>query len=232
MLQSRRRRLIFIAAAMLGLACARGSKSSERPDSTLTARQAERRSSDSVVAHADTSARSTLGRLASAYLDRHRYAAWAPAAGDDSAMPDCAGHDNGASDGVEINALWGIARYTVIAAQPDEQDSTNVNVGAEVVRMLSVEGDPTTSDGNYAKADMVVAEPVVDTLWLAFHRTSDDWVHCGFVWHLQDEVMSPIALTGPPADTILPRGLPIARWVPSRMSWSRVRAMADSLARP
>ncbi len=79
---------------------------------------------------------------------------------------------------------------------------------------------------------MVIAQPVVDTLWLAFHRASDDWIHCGFVWRLQDEVMSPIALTGPPADTLAPRGMPISRWLPSRTSWSRVRAMADSLARP
>jgi hypothetical protein len=170
--------------------------------------------------------------LASAYLSRHRYAAWTPTAIDDSAAVACDGHDNGASDGVELNALWGIAQYRVLAAEPDEHDSTNANVSAEVVRVLSVEGDPATSDGNYAKADMVIVRPVVDTLWLAFHRTPAGWTRCGFVWRLQDEVMSPIALSGPPADTVSPRGMPVSRWLPSHVPWSRVRAIADSLQQP
>jgi len=227
-----RHRLAFIAVAVWGLACARRSDSSDRTDSGLAVRNAERPSTDSTTAREATRAGTTPLNAASAYLDRHRYASWTPAATDDSVPAACGGHDNGASEGVEINALWGIARYRVLAAEPDERDSTNVNISAEVVRVLSVEGDPSTSDGNYAKADMVIAQPVVDTLWLAFHRASDDWIHCGFVWRLQDEVMSPIALTGPPADTLAPRGMRISRWLPSRTPWSRVRAMADSLARP
>lgn len=219
MSRCRRHPLVFIAA-VLGLGCVQQGDKSVRTDSR-----------DTSAANPAPAPRAAPIASASAYLDRHRYTTWTPAANDDSALAACTGHDSGAAEGVEINALWGIARYRVLAAEPDARDSTNVNVSAEVVRVLSVEGDPATSDGNYAKADMVIAQPVIDTLWLALHRTSDGWIHCGFVWYLQDEVMSPIALTGPPADTLTPRGLPISRWVPSRVPWSRVRVMADSLAR-
>src|SRR6185437_15140787 len=166
---------------------------------------------------------------AEAYLARHRYQRWAPLP-DDSMLPACAGLDNGGDEGVELNALWGIARGRVLRVQHSATDSTDVNVSAEVLRVLSVEGDPATSDGNYAKADMVVAEPIVDTLWMSLHHAATGWVPCGFVWYLEDEVTSPIALTGPPTDTVTPRGLPLSRWIPGMIGWARLRAMADSIA--
>jgi hypothetical protein len=222
----------FAAVAALALACAQHAKSSPSTDTsdTTSGRRAATHTNAAAPVEGGATTDTALLATASAYLDRHRYANWTPLASDDSAAAACDGHDNGASEGVEINALWGIARARVLRAESDERDATNMNVGAEVVRVLSVEGDSATSDGNYAKADVVIARPVLDTLWLAFHRTSDGWVRCGFVWRLEDDVMSPIALTGPPGDTFSPRGLPISRWVPSRVSWSRVRAMADSLA--
>jgi hypothetical protein len=231
----RGRLLVSTAAGVLTLACAQHGESPRNTDTgraSAAGQQTEPPAAANSAAHDDAAADSTPKASASAYLDRHRYAAWRPAAIDDSTAAACAGHDNGASDGVEINALWGIARHRLLAAGPDERDSTNVNVSAEVVRVLSVEGDSATSDGNYAKADLVIVRPVIDTVWLAFHRTSDRWVQCGFVWRVEDEVMSPIALTGPPADTLTPRGMPISHWVPSRVSWSRVRALADSLSKP
>jgi hypothetical protein len=230
----RRRCRAVAAASALALACAEHAKSPRSVDTsgTASARHAATHTNGVVPVVVGVATDSALLATASAYLDRHRYADWTPAASDDSAAAACDGHDNGASEGVEINALWGVARARVVRAQPDERDATNVNVAAEVVRVVSVEGDSATSDGNYAKADVVIARPMLDTLWLAFHRTSDGWVRCGFVWRFADDVMSPIALTGPPVDTRSPRGLPISRWVPSRVSWSRVRAMADSLSRP
>jgi len=167
---------------------------------------------------------------ATAYLAARHYQSWGAVARNDSVLPACADHADDASEGVELNELWGIARARVLRVQSSPSDSTDVNVSAVVLRVLSVEGDPATSDGNYAKADLVIAQPIADTLWMSLHRTASGWVPCGYLWFLRDDVRSPIALTGPPADTSSPRGLPVSRWVPSRLGWTRVRAIADSAA--
>lgn len=167
---------------------------------------------------------------ARAYLFERNYQNWGAVARGDSVLPACADRDDEAFEGVELNALWGIARARVLRVRYSPSDSTDVNVSAVVLRVLSVEGDPATSDGNYAKADLVIAQPILDTLWMSLHRTATGWVPCGYLWFLRDDVRSPIALTGPPADTSSPRGLPVSRWVPSRLGWTRVRAIADSAA--
>ncbi len=166
------------------------------------------------------------------FLSRHRYQHFAPDSSDGwrrhASCP-----DSSETSEVSPSASWGYARAKLFRLRV--LDSTSAIAGAEVVRVLSIEGDSTAKPmfGRDGATDMMTVAPVFDTLELRLRRRPDRrWVLCAPVqaqWYGGNT--EPIALIGPVADTLRPRGRPIVRTMPTGATWSRVRALADSIER-
>lgn len=166
------------------------------------------------------------------FLSRHRYQHFAPDSSDDwRRQASC--RDSSESREVSPSVSWGYARAKLLRLRL--LDSTSAIAGAEVVRVLSIEGDLTAKPmfGPDGAADMVTVAPVFDTLELQLRRRPDRrWAPCAPVrrpWYRG--AIEAIALIGPVADTLRPRGRPIVRMMPTGATWSKVRALADSVER-
>jgi hypothetical protein len=169
-----------------------------------------------------------LRSAAEAFADRSLYLHWAPDPQDHGNHHVCHDPDH---DGTSLNAAaWGLGRADVVDVSFDDATNARASAQVEVVRVLSVEGDPETSERGYTRLDMMVVEPVLDTMDVIFRRRDDgEWVQCA-VFN-GSSLLEPISLTGPPADTLLPRGLKLTRAVPPGATWKRVRELADSVGR-
>jgi hypothetical protein len=169
-----------------------------------------------------------LRQAVQAFLARSLYLRWAPDPADNSMDRIC----DPDRDGYYLQAAWGLARARVIGLSFNDSTGARASAHVEVVRVLSLEGDPETSDGRYARADMMVVAPVRATIELTMRRRQDGrWIQCAPVFDEVDGVSFPMSLTGPPADTLAPRGRKLSRIVPAVATWQRVRVLADSIGR-
>jgi hypothetical protein len=169
-----------------------------------------------------------LRQAVQAFLARSLYLRWAPDTADNSMHRIC----DPDRDGYYLQASWGLARARVIGLSFDDSTGARASARVEVVRVLSLEGDPETSDGRYARADMMVVGPVHATIELTMRRRQDGrWIQCAPVFDEVDGVSFPMSLTGPPEDTVAPRGRKLSTIVPAGATWQRVRVLADSIGR-
>lgn len=142
-------------------------------------------------------------------------------------------------DGYELNAAWGVARIRLLSLdepQPEIVHFTShdtvwrqASANIEVVRVLSVEGDPQTSDGMRFAHDMLVVGPVTDTMEIQWHRRDGAWRRCGPMW-AGHEMRSPMSIVGPDVSARETAAKPFRR-VPAGTSWARARTIADSVER-
>lgn len=167
------------------------------------------------------------------YLGRHLYQSWRPDSAEDSGSDEVCRLDVDLQDGIELNAAHGIARARLLSlTRVDSSPSMTAEV--EALRVVSIEGD--TAGGKLSSSrDMVVVGQVADTITIDFYRRADGrWIACGppIKQTAPGSFDDPIALTGPPVDTLNVRGVPSRHMIPAKTSWSRVRALADSLGGP
>jgi hypothetical protein len=166
-------------------------------------------------------------RAAERFAARSLYLHWRPDPLDNGNAPICYGSED---EGHLSSAAWGLARARVVDLTFDDGTNARATAQIEVVRVLTVRGDPETSEGNYARLDMMVVRPVLDTMDVKFRRRDGgEWVQCAL--YNQSSFLEPISLTGPPADTLIPRGVKLTRIVPAGATWQRVRELADSIGR-
>jgi hypothetical protein len=161
------------------------------------------------------------------FASRNLYLHWAPHPTDDGDDPICT--DPG-DEGHSLNAAWGLARARV--RRVSFADSTGAKASAEirVLRVLTIEDDPETSDGHYGAEDMMTVAPVNDAIVLSLHRRRDGrWIPCELF--ARRAVGDPISLIGSSVDREAPRGRRISRFVPEGASWLRAGALADSIER-
>ena len=169
-----------------------------------------------------------LRRAVEAFAARSLYQHWAPDPADDGHDHVC--HDPN-EDGVYMQAAWGVARARVTRVAFTDTTGARAEARVEVVRVLSIEGHPGTSDGMYAQADVVIIKAFPETIELGLRRRRDGrWIQCD-LYALDENVLSPISLTGPPADTLAPRGQRVTHIGPAGATWKRVHELADSVAR-
>jgi hypothetical protein len=167
-----------------------------------------------------------------AQLSRQLFQRWAP----DSAntyVGEC-GRLDGDSD--PFQAFWGVARITLIALEGSEPDTAGAmlwrraSATLEVVRVLSLEGDPASEAGDHADQPslwQLVVRPSVDTVMLNWDRRDEGWRRCDPVW--LDSPAEPIEIVGPEAERWQLTKTP-PKPVPADASWARARALADSIA--
>jgi hypothetical protein len=130
-------------------------------------------------------------------------------------------------DGVFANESWGIARARALSRGGSERlevdDTLTTSRNVEVVRIVTIEGDPSTSDGMWFGADQLVARPSLDTISVTLRRQVDSsWVDCDF----PISNAAGIRLLGP-GDTLDPK---VKRRI-SANAWALARSLADSVAR-
>ena len=160
------------------------------------------------------------------FASRNLYLHWAPHRTDDGDDLICI--DRG-DEGYSLNAAWGLASARV--RRVSFADSTGARASAEldVIRVLTIEGDPE-SDGSYEAEDMMTVAPVNDVIVLSLRRRRDGrWIPCGLF--ARRAVGDPISLIGSSVDREAPRGRRISRFVPEGASWLRAGALADSIER-
>lgn len=166
------------------------------------------------------------------YLGRHLYQGWNPDSLEDDGSDESCRLDADLQQGVELDAAHGIVRARLLTlTQPDP--TPRIEARFEALRVVSIEGD--TAGGRRSSArDMVVVGEAVDTIALHFYKRGDGrWITCGPPkLQAKSGRLVPIALTGPPDDTLNVRGVPSRRVIPRKLGWSRVRALADSLGGP
>jgi hypothetical protein len=147
------------------------------------------------------------------------------------------GQEHGDSD--PYQAEWGVARITLIALEEGEphtpaaapaQAWRSATATLEVVRVLSLEGDPASpgGDGDWAGMEQLVVRPSIDTVTLSWDRRDDGWRRCGSVF--LDRPPEPIDIVGPEAETLL-QTTTAPKPVPAGASWARARTLADSIGR-
>jgi hypothetical protein len=165
-------------------------------------------------------------QAAQAFASRSLYLHWAPNPGDRT-DPVCFSLGDGGSS---PNADWGLARARVRRVSLDDSTGATATADLEVIRVLSIEGDPDPSGDRDAEEEVMFVAPIRDRIELDLRRRPDGrWIPCHVF--TQGEVAIEIALTGPPADTLAPRGKKLGHVVPKGATWQRVRALADSVAR-
>jgi hypothetical protein len=169
-----------------------------------------------------------LRRAVEAFAARSLYLHWAPDPADDGNDRVCQDPND---EGVYLNAAWGLGRARVTRVSFDDSAGARASAEVEIVRVLSIEGDPETSDGKYSQANMMVVRPVLDTIDLGFRRRRDGrWVQCDLYGRGEGGIPNPVSLTGPPAaDTLAPREWKLTRVIPAGATLARVRALADSV---
>jgi hypothetical protein len=198
---------------------------SPRPTPKPKQQGAEEPAGDSVEPDARDFER--VRRAAEAFAARSLYLHWRPDPLDDGNARICYGSED---EGHLPSAAWGLARARVVDLTFDDGTNERATAQIEVVRVLTVKGDPETSEGNYARLDMMVVKPVLDTMDVKFRRREQgEWVQCAL--YNRSSFIDPISLTGPPADTLIPRGVKLTRIVPAGATWQRVRELADSVGR-
>lgn len=166
-------------------------------------------------------------RAAERFAARSLYLHWRPDPLDDGNARICYGSEE---EGYPSNAAWGLARARVVDLTFDDGTDARATAQIEVVRVLTVKGDPETAEDGYARLDMMVVKPVLDTMDVKFRRREGgEWVQCALF--NRSSFIDPISLTGPPADTLIPRGVKLTRIVPAGATWQRVRELADSVGR-
>jgi hypothetical protein len=162
-----------------------------------------------------------------AFASRNLYLHWAPHRTDDGDDPICIDPGEG---GYSLNVAWGLA--TARVRHVSFADSTGARASAEldVIRVLTIEGDPETSGSHYGAEDMMRIAPVNDVIVLLLRRRRDGrWIPCDLF--ARRAVGDPISLIGSSVDREAPRGRRINRFVPEGASWLRADALADSIER-
>ena len=167
----------------------------------------------------------TVATALDAYLNRHLYGSWAPTAEERGGARSC-NPDDKQDEGMEANDSWGIARARVLPLDPNEREhGARMNSPkAEVVRILTIQGDPSSSDGMEFGANQLVIGPRVDTLSFSLRQRRDStWYVCEFP-RLRG---TGILLLGP-GDTLDQN---VKRRIPANATWALARTLADSVAR-
>lgn len=177
---------------------------------------------------------SAFVRAVPASLSRLLFQRWAKDSA--TAYAEC-GEPQG--DGYVTQEEWGVARITLLALEEESPDTAvagpdslwrHAGATLEVVRVLSLEGDPASRDysGDWPSMEQLVVRPVVDTVTLDWDRRDDGWHRCGPVWRANTAI--PIALVGPDAEARQEKGT-TPKPVPAGASWAGARALADSIGR-
>ncbi len=162
-----------------------------------------------------------------AFASRNLYLHWAPHRTDDGDDPICTDPGDG---GYSLNVAWGLA--TADVRHVSFADSTGARASAEldVIRVLTIEGDPETAGSHYGAEDMMTVAPVNDVIALSLRRRRDGrWIPCDLF--ARRAVGDPISLIGSSVDREAPRGRRLIRFVPEGASWLRAGALADSIER-